>query len=113
MSTLDWVAAKDYQEIKYEKAEGIAKITINRPERRNAFTPLTVDEMRDALDDARMSGDIGVIILTGEGEKAVAVLGRGLKVHPVRCTLHFLAQFLNRLVDIQRGYVVFLFLRGN
>jgi len=70
MSTLDWVAAKDYQEINYEKAEGIAKITINRPERRNAFTPLTVDEMRDALDDARMSGDIGVIILTGEGDKA-------------------------------------------
>lgn len=70
MSSVEWVAAGDYKEIRYHKAEGIAKITINRPEKRNAFTPLTVDEMRHALDDARMDPEIGVIIMTGEGDKA-------------------------------------------
>jgi len=70
MGTVNWEKAKDYEEIKYEKAEGIAKITINRPHRRNAFTPLTVDEMSDALRDARFDSNTGVIILTGEGEKA-------------------------------------------
>ena len=70
MSAVSWVEAKQYQEIKYHKAEGIAKITINRPHRRNAFTPLTVDEMSDALRDARFDGEIGVIILTGEGKEA-------------------------------------------
>lgn len=61
----------DFQEIIYEKAdEGIAKITINRPEKRNAFTPLTVEEMKRAFDDARDDGTIGVILLTGQGEKA-------------------------------------------
>ncbi|MCP4643661.1 MAG: 1,4-dihydroxy-2-naphthoyl-CoA synthase, partial [bacterium] len=55
---------------RYEKAEGIAKITINRPEVRNAFRPVTVDEMAHALNDARFDADIGVVILTGEGEKA-------------------------------------------
>jgi len=70
MSTILWQTAKDYQEILYEKAEGIAKITINRPHRRNAFTPLTNDEISDALRDARFDGAIGVIILTGAGDKA-------------------------------------------
>ncbi|NDD47524.1 MAG: 1,4-dihydroxy-2-naphthoyl-CoA synthase, partial [Flavobacteriia bacterium] len=50
--------------------QGIAKITINRPETRNAFRPLTVREMMRALDDARDDGSIGVIILTGAGDKA-------------------------------------------
>ena len=60
-----------FEEIIYEKApEGIAKITINRPEKRNAFTPLTVEEMKRAFDDARDDGAIGVVILTGQGEKA-------------------------------------------
>jgi naphthoate synthase len=54
----------------YEKAEGIAKITINRPEVRNAFRPLTVQEMIRALDDARDDTNIGVIILTGAGDLA-------------------------------------------
>lgn len=67
---LNWVSAHDYTDIRYEKAEGIAKITINRPEVRNAFRPLTVQEMIHALNDARDDKDIGVIILTGEGEKA-------------------------------------------
>ncbi len=70
MPSIKWVEAKPYKEIKYQKAEGIAKITINRPHRRNAFTPLTNDEISDALRDARFDPEIGVIILTGEGDKA-------------------------------------------
>ena len=70
MSSVNWTLAKEYQEIKYHKAEGIAKITINRPHRRNAFTPRTNDEISDALHDARFDGGIGVIILTGEGKEA-------------------------------------------
>jgi naphthoate synthase len=67
---LDWKPAGSFEDIRYEKAEGIAKITINRPERRNAFRPLTVEEMRRALQDARDDSEIGVVILTGEGELA-------------------------------------------
>ncbi len=68
--TVEWVEAKKYKEIIYEKYDGIAKVTINRPEKRNAFTPLTVEEMIDAFSDARDDSSIGVIILTGKGEKA-------------------------------------------
>ena len=61
----------DFQDIRYHKSEeGIAKITINRPQVRNAFRPLTVQEMMEALQDARFDAGIGVIILTGEGELA-------------------------------------------
>ena len=70
MSTINWVEAGKFTDIKYHKAEGIAKITINRPEVRNAFRPLTVEEMKMALEDARNDLDIGVIILTGEGKEA-------------------------------------------
>jgi len=71
MSEKYWQTSGSYTDIRYEKsAEGIAKITINRPEVRNAFRPLTVREMRNALEDAREDTQIGVIILTGEGEKA-------------------------------------------
>jgi len=70
MSTFAWKTAGEYSDIKYQKFEGIAKITINRPEIRNAFRPLTVQEMADALHNARMDSDIGVVILTGEGDKA-------------------------------------------
>jgi naphthoate synthase len=65
-----WKPAKTYTDIRYEKWDGIAKITINRPQVRNAFRPLTVDEMEDALKDARFDSDIGVIILCGEGKDA-------------------------------------------
>ncbi len=66
-----WESCGSYTDINFEKSnEGIAKITINRPEVRNAFRPLTVREMRGALNDAREDTKIGVIILTGEGEKA-------------------------------------------
>jgi naphthoate synthase len=73
---LDWKSADGkphlakFTDILYEKAEGIAKITINRPEVRNAFRPLTVQEMIRALDDARDDTNIGVIILTGAGDLA-------------------------------------------
>ena len=70
MSHIAWQKSGEYTDIKYDKWNGIAKITINRPERRNAFRPLTVKEMIQALADARADKTIGVIILTGEGEKA-------------------------------------------
>ncbi|MBT5855869.1 1,4-dihydroxy-2-naphthoyl-CoA synthase [bacterium] len=68
--TANWQSAKDYSDIKYEKWNGIAKLTINRPEVRNAFRPLTVKQLMEALQNARNDDSIGVIILTGEGEKA-------------------------------------------
>lgn len=70
MAQIDWQAAGSFTDILYHKAEGIAKITINRPEVRNAFRPLTVFEMSQALADAREDESIGVVILTGAGEKA-------------------------------------------
>src|SRR5256885_15962456 len=60
----------DYEDIRYELAEGVAKITIDRPEVRNAFRPQTIVEMSDALERAREDIDVGVIILTGEGPDA-------------------------------------------
>ncbi len=61
----------DFEEIQYHKSEdGIAKITIARPQVHNAFTPRTVNEMIKALADARYDESVGVIILTGLGEKA-------------------------------------------
>ncbi len=65
-----WKDVGKYQEIKYHKMDGIAKITINRPHTRNAFTPVTVKEMMEALNDARDDERIGVIILAGEGKDA-------------------------------------------
>jgi len=62
-----WKKAKDYKDIIYEKMDGVAKITINRPEIRNAFRPETVIEMYDAFTDAREDQEIGVILLTGYG----------------------------------------------
>ncbi|MCE9616467.1 MAG: 1,4-dihydroxy-2-naphthoyl-CoA synthase [Lentisphaerae bacterium] len=70
MSIPAWQATGTFTDIRYDKAEGIAKITINRPRVRNAFRPLTVQEMSEALADARDDESIGVIILTGEGKDA-------------------------------------------
>ena len=70
MRKYSWIEAGKFQDIKYHKFEGIARITINRPDVRNAFRPKTVFEMSESLLDARMDPDIGVIVLTGEGEKA-------------------------------------------
>ena len=66
----DWKKVKNYTDIIYEKMDGIAKITINRPEVRNAFRPETVQEMYDAFSDAREDQSIGVILLTGKGPAA-------------------------------------------
>ena len=71
MNSEYWKKALEFEDIIFEKSdEGIAKITINRPEVRNAFRPLTVREMQQAMQDAREDSGIGVIILTGAGEKA-------------------------------------------
>ena len=66
-----WKTIHPFEDIKYERtADGIAKITINRPKVRNAFRPLTVGEMKQAFDMARDDAEIGVVILTGEGPEA-------------------------------------------
>ena len=68
---MHWTSAGDYQDIRYElSGDGIAKITINRPEVRNAFRPQTIIEISDALEKAREDETVGVIILTGEGPHA-------------------------------------------
>src|SRR5256885_1169326 len=66
-----WTSLRSFKDIKYERTEdGVGKITINRPEVRNAFRPQTVSEMKEAFDLARDDSEIGVVILTGEGPEA-------------------------------------------
>lgn len=67
MDRTQWLKAMDFTDIVYEKSDGIAKITINRPEVRNAFRPLTVEEMAVAFSNARDDSSIGVVILCGAG----------------------------------------------
>ena len=67
---IEWTFAGTYSDILYEKAEGIAKITINRPEVRNAFRPQCLAELRDAFDKARDDIEVGSIIFTGAGTEA-------------------------------------------
>jgi naphthoate synthase len=67
MATVTWKKVKEYSDIIYEKREGIARITINRPEKRNAFRPETVFQMYEAFTDAREDASIGVVLLTGAG----------------------------------------------
>jgi naphthoate synthase len=68
---VDWTPAGEYEDIRYETSgDGIAKITIARPEVRNAFRPETVIELMDAFERAREDTSVGVVILTGEGELA-------------------------------------------
>lgn len=62
-----WTTAGEYSDIRYEKCEGIAKVTIARPEKRNAFRPETVSQMIAAFSDARDDAKIGVVLLTGAG----------------------------------------------
>jgi naphthoate synthase len=69
--SVTWTPAGDYEDIRYElSGDGIAKITIARPEVRNAFRPETVIELSDAFERAREDTEVGVVILTGEGEQA-------------------------------------------
>jgi naphthoate synthase len=70
MTQMKWMKESGYEDIAYEKADGIAKITIDRPEVRNAFRPQTVKELMRAFSDARDDSDIGVVILTGRGDEA-------------------------------------------
>jgi naphthoate synthase len=65
-----WKEARRFEDIRYEKWQGIAKITINRPEVRNAFRPQTLFEMTAAFSDAREDPEVGVVVLTGEGKEA-------------------------------------------
>jgi naphthoate synthase len=67
---VDWTPQGDYDDIRYETAEGIAKITIDRPEVRNAFRPETIVEISGAMEVAREDPEVGVIVLTGEGPDA-------------------------------------------
>ncbi len=71
-SAIDWrpATAAAFRDILFEKAEGVGKITINRPHRRNAFRPETVEEMMTALHAARLDAEIGVVILAGAGTEA-------------------------------------------
>jgi len=64
---INWQSVKIYEDILYHKANGIAKITINRPEKRNAFRPKTIVELYEAFCDAREDINIGVVLLTGFG----------------------------------------------
>jgi len=71
-----WIIVKEYEDIRLEKTtSGVAKITICRPEVRNAFRPQTVQEMKSAFEWVREESFIGVVILTGEGEKAFCAGG--------------------------------------
>jgi naphthoate synthase len=65
-----WEPAAEYPDLLYEKADGIAKISINRPEVHNAFRPQTLVELSAALELAREDAEVGVVILTGQGEEA-------------------------------------------
>jgi len=67
MSIINWKTAKEYKDLTYKKADGVARIAFNRPEVRNAFRPQTVSELIDAFYDAQEDLSIGVIVLTGEG----------------------------------------------
>src|SRR5699024_5370051 len=78
--TIQWEQVREYKEIIYEKYNGIAKVTMNRPEKHNAFTPLTVNEMIDAFPDERDNASIAFIILTVAVKKAFSSVGN----HSVR-----------------------------
>ena len=68
--SITWRQIDDFEDIIYEQADGIAKITINRPEVRNAFRPKTLFELTDAFTQAHEDANVGVIVLTGAGDKA-------------------------------------------
>lgn len=70
-----WETIKDYTDIRFQYWEGVAKITINRPEVRNAFRPQTINELLEAFDICREDMNVGVVVLTGEGDKAFCAGG--------------------------------------
>jgi len=75
MASIEWREVRSFADIQYHKADGIAKITIRRPEVRNSFRPQTIVEMREAMNDARDDPKIGVVILTGSGKEAFCAGG--------------------------------------
>jgi naphthoate synthase len=66
-TNVPWEQVKEYSDITYHKADGMARIAFNRPEVRNAFRPQTIDQMIEAFRDVWMDDSIGVILLTGNG----------------------------------------------
>lgn len=70
MATREWTTIKEYEDILFDFHNGIARITINRPRYRNAFTPTTTAEMSDAMRICREESDISVVVITGAGDKA-------------------------------------------
>lgn len=70
MTNVDWQVAKEYDDITYHKADGVARIAFNRPEARNAFRPETIFELLDAFADAREDPTLGVVLFTGNGPAA-------------------------------------------
>ena len=79
--------SRSFEDIFYEKSEGVAKVTINRPEVMNAFRPKTIDEMVEAFKDAWEDDQTGVVVLTGAGDRAFCSGGtvgvtRGCAVGP-------------------------------
>ena len=73
--SIAWRSAGEYSDILYDKVEGSAKITMNRPEVLNAFRPQTLDQMQEAFEDAHLDPEIGVVLLTGAGERAFCTGG--------------------------------------
>ncbi len=73
--SVQWQSAGTFTDILYEKANGIAKITINRPEVHNSFRPLTLDELSGAFMDAAKDDDVGVVLFTGAGGRAFCAGG--------------------------------------
>jgi naphthoate synthase len=86
--TREWTTIKEYEEILFDFYQGIARITINRPRYRNAFTPVTTGEMSDALRICREKAEVCVVVITGAGDKAFCsggdqnVKGRGGYIGP-------------------------------
>jgi 1,4-dihydroxy-2-naphthoyl-CoA synthase len=78
MLNSEWQTAKEYKDLTYKKRNGVARIAFNRPEVRNAFRPQTVDELYTALEHARITPDVGVVIgdrtpgINGAGQAAAA-----------------------------------------
>ena len=73
MKNINWKTVKEYDDITYKKADGVARIAFNRPNVRNAFRPHTTSELLDAFKDAHEDVNIGVVLLSAEGPLAVVL----------------------------------------
>ena len=88
-NSADWVAVAEYSDITYHKADGMARIAFDRPEKRNAFRPETIDQMTEAFRDVWADDQIGVVLLTGNGpspkDGVHAFCAGGRPAHPRAC----------------------------